>query len=78
MIGVTIMFCLTFKISPHAKLAALTVGVIMIFSQISPDQSPLVNASLRFGEVIVGSMMAVMIEWIWPYLLGNRKDTVNS
>ena len=74
MIGITILLCTSLKIRDHARLAALTVGVIMIFSTISPDQSPFVNASLRFGEVIVGSVVAVVIEWIWPYLAGMLED----
>jgi uncharacterized membrane protein YgaE (UPF0421/DUF939 family) len=77
MIGITILLCMSLKIRDHAKLAALTVGVIMIFSTISPDQSPFVNASLRFGEVIVGSVVAVTIEWIWPYLEGIIKHNKN-
>jgi len=77
MIGITILLCTSLKIRDHARLAALTVGVIMIFSTISPDQSPFVNASLRFGEVIVGSVVAVVIEWIWPYLTGRLEDNRN-
>lgn len=70
MIGITILLCMSLKIRDHAKLAGLTLGIIMIFSTISPDQSPFVKASLRFIKVIVGSVVAITIEWIWPYLEG--------
>ena len=54
MIGVTVLPCAAIWIPGHARPAALTVGVILVFSTLSPDARPVVNAGLRFTEVIIG------------------------
>jgi uncharacterized membrane protein YccC len=66
MVGVTVFICITFGIPDHARLAALTVGVIMVFASLNPDLNPVINAVLRFTEVLIGSVIAVILVWIWP------------
>ena len=65
-IGVTVLICMTLGIPDHARLAALTVGVIMVFASLNPDLNPVINAVLRFTEVLIGSVIAVILVWIWP------------
>jgi hypothetical protein len=59
MIDITVLLCKAIGIPGHARLAALTVGVILVFSTLSTDESPVVNAGLRFSGVIVGSVVAL-------------------
>lgn len=68
LIGVTVLICQGIGIPGHARLAALTVGVVMVVSGMNPEISPLVNAATRFIEVIIGSVVAVAVVWIWPYV----------
>lgn len=68
LIGLTVLICVLLGIPGHARLAALTAGVIMIVSALNPDIPPLVNAATRFFEVIVGSTVAVGVAWLWQYL----------
>jgi uncharacterized membrane protein YccC len=66
LIGLTILICHTLGVPGYARLAALTVAVVMVFSVVNPDIPPVVNAATRFFEVIIGSSVAVAIVWIWP------------
>lgn len=71
LIGLTVLVCQLLGIPGHARLAALTAGVIMVVSALNPDIPPLVNAGTRFFEVIIGSTVAVAVIWVWPYLFRN-------
>jgi len=51
----------------YAVPAALTVAVILIFSYLNPELSPLMNAGLRFSEIIIGSAIAILIVGLLPY-----------
>lgn len=68
LVGLTVMICQLLGFPGYARLAALTVGVVMVISAVNPDIPPLVNAATRFFEVIIGSSVAVLIIWVWPYL----------
>lgn len=68
-IGLTVLVCQELHVPGHARLAALTVGVIMAISLLNPDLNPIVNAGLRFSESIIGSAAAILLIAIWPYLL---------
>jgi uncharacterized membrane protein YccC len=68
LIGVTVLVCQGFGIPGHARLASLTVAVVMVVSAINPEISPLVNAAARFIEVIIGSLVAVAVVWVWPFV----------
>jgi uncharacterized membrane protein YgaE (UPF0421/DUF939 family) len=65
-IGITVLLCHTFRISDHARLAALTVAVIMVVSLADPRMNPLLNAGLRFGESCIGTGIAVLAVVLWP------------
>jgi uncharacterized membrane protein YccC len=67
MVGVTVLLCIGIGIRPYARFAALTVGVVMVFSTLNPELSPALNAGLRFIEVLIGSVVAIAIVWVWSY-----------
>ena len=79
LIGITVLICLFANLDAPARLAALTVGVVLVFSTLNPGLNPLANAGIRFIEVVTGSAVAVVIVWVWPYLSNHsgrwsRKD----
>jgi uncharacterized membrane protein YccC len=65
-IGVTVLLCQFIGIPDHARLAALTVAVIMVISSLHPEVNPVVNAVLRFIESCIGTALAVMMVLLWP------------
>jgi uncharacterized membrane protein YccC len=75
LIGLTVLICQGIGIPGHARLAALTVAVVMVVSGLNPAINPLVNASTRFIEVIIGSMVAVAVVWVWPYVTRPANST---
>jgi uncharacterized membrane protein YccC len=68
LVGLTVLVCQVLGIPGHARLAALTAGVVMVVSALNPDIPPVINAGTRFFEVIIGSTVAVAVVWIWPFL----------
>jgi uncharacterized membrane protein YgaE (UPF0421/DUF939 family) len=66
-IGFTVLICQALRVPDHARLAAITVGAIMVFSDLNPDVNPVVNAGLRFGEMLIGSTVAVLVVRLWPF-----------
>ena len=65
-VGVTVLLCQFIGIPDHARLAALTVAVILVISGLHPEYNPLLNALLRFLESAIGTVLAVMVVWLWP------------
>jgi uncharacterized membrane protein YccC len=65
-IGLTVLICHTFRVPDHARLAAITVAVIMVVSGADPRMNPLTNAALRFGESCIGTALAVLAVVVWP------------
>jgi len=68
LVGLTVLICQILGIPGHARLAALTAGVVMVVSAVNPDIPAFINAGTRFFEVIIGSTVAVAVIWVWPYL----------
>jgi uncharacterized membrane protein YgaE (UPF0421/DUF939 family) len=65
-IGITILLCLLLRIPDHARLAAITVAVVMVVSLLHPRMNPLINAGLRFAESCIGTALAVLAVLVWP------------
>ena len=65
-VGVTVLLCQLIGIPDHARLAALTVAVIMVISSLHPEYNPLLNALLRFMESAIGTVLAVLVVLLWP------------
>jgi uncharacterized membrane protein YccC len=63
---VTAMVCHGVRIPDHARLAAITVGVIMVTASLNPTLNPIQNAALRFSESCIGTALAVLAVFIWP------------
>jgi uncharacterized membrane protein YccC len=73
LIGITVLICQALGAPGHARLASLTVAVVMVISSVNPEISPVLNAATRFVEVIIGSVIAVAIVWVWPYVTRDTK-----
>ena len=65
-IFVAVLFCYVARIPSHARLAALTVAVIMVTASINPTLNPILNAVLRLSESFIGTTTAVIVVLIWP------------
>ena len=65
-VGVTVLLCQFIGIPDHARLAALTVAVIMVISSLHPEYHPFLNALLRFMESAIGTVLAVVVVLLWP------------
>ncbi|MFZ4566946.1 MAG: FUSC family protein [Prochlorococcaceae cyanobacterium] len=64
-IFVTVLLCMTVKIPGHARLAAITVIVVMVTSSLDPRLNPGLNALLRFAESCIGTAVAVALTQLW-------------
>jgi len=62
----TVLLCHAARIPDHARLAALTVAVIMVLSSVNQALSPILNAALRFAESCIGTALAVLVVLMWP------------
>ena len=62
----TVFLCHAARIPDHARLAALTVGVVMVLSSENPGLSPVVSAALRFVESCIGTGLAVLAVLVTP------------
>lgn len=65
-IFITVLICHAARIPDHARLASITVAVIMVVASMSPTLNPLQNAGLRFIESCIGTAMAILAILIWP------------
>ena len=65
-IGVTVLLCQFLGIPDNARLAALTVGVIMVISSLHPDINPVINALFRFVESLIGTGVALAVALLFP------------
>jgi uncharacterized membrane protein YccC len=62
----TVLVCHAAGAPDPARLAALTVALIMVVSSIDSTVSPITNAALRFAESCLGTAVAVLAVEIWP------------
>jgi uncharacterized membrane protein YgaE (UPF0421/DUF939 family) len=63
---VAVLLCHAVGLPDHARLASITVGLIMVISSAGTDLTPLGNAGLRFGESCLGAGLAVLVSLAWP------------
>jgi uncharacterized membrane protein YccC len=71
-IGATVLAGQATGAPDHARLAAITVAVIMVTSSVDPALSPALNAALRFGESCIGTAITVASVYAWPEALPAR------
>ncbi|MEI6030873.1 MAG: FUSC family protein [Synechococcaceae cyanobacterium ELA739] len=62
----TVLICHAFNVPSHARLAAITVIVIMVTASLAPALSPGLNSLLRFVESSIGTGVAVLEVLLWP------------
>ena len=67
LMGLSVFLCQTLDRPDYSLPAALTVAVILFFSHINPELSPVMNAGLRFSEVLIGSAVAILIVGLLPH-----------
>lgn len=60
-VGATVLLCQGLRVPDHARLASITVAVIMVISARNPGLDPKLNAALRFIESCIGAGIAVAI-----------------
>ena len=65
-IFITVLLCLAVNIPSHARLAAITVIVVMVTASLDPRLNPVVNALLRLAESCIGTGVAVLAVMLWP------------
>ncbi len=65
-IGLTVLLGQAMGAPTHARLAAITVAVIMATSHVNPALSPVLNAALRFAESCIGAGITVLAVHAWP------------
>ena len=65
-VGVTVLFCLAVGVPDHARLAAVTVVIILAVSVAAPSLSPVTNAVLRFLESCIGAGIAMLAVLLLP------------
>lgn len=61
LIGLVIFICQVMEWPDYSVSAGLTVGVILFFSQVNPELPHLLNIGLRFIEVLIGSITALLV-----------------
>ena len=59
-----------------ARLAALTVVLIMVTSNMHPQLDPIINAALRFSESCIGATIAVLIVLLFPGSIEETKEKI--
>ena len=65
-IGVTVLAGQALGAPDHARLAAITVAVVMVTAHADPTLSPWLDAALRFGESGIGTAVTVAAVHAWP------------
>ena len=70
----TVLICSAFHVPSHARLAAITVIVVMVTASLDEKLNPLLNALLRFLESCIGAGVALLAVWLWPSS-GSRRDS---
>jgi uncharacterized membrane protein YccC len=60
-----VLLCHAVRIPDDARLAALTVAVIMVTASLNPALNPIANAALRLLESSIGTAIAVLAIQVW-------------
>jgi uncharacterized membrane protein YccC len=69
-VGVTVLACQALDVPDHARLAAVTVVIVLAVSVADPTIRPALNALLRFFESCIGAGIATLAVYLSP---GARK-----
>jgi uncharacterized membrane protein YgaE (UPF0421/DUF939 family) len=66
MIGIVAAVCQATQLSGYIPGAAMNTGVILIFSSLNPELTPLMNSSLRLIEMGIGCGFAILVVRFFP------------
>jgi len=66
MILLVVSLCHATQFSGYSAGAAMNLAVILIFSSLNPEFSPLINSGLRLSEMAIGSLFAIIVAWLLP------------
>lgn len=58
------MICMLLNIYNDGRISTITLIIILLISQMTPDVNPLLNCGLRFFESAVGVMVGVGLVWV--------------
>jgi uncharacterized membrane protein YccC len=73
-VGVTVLFCQAARVPDHARLAAVTVVIVLAVSVAVPTMSPAENALLRFIESCIGAGIATVAVLLTPGSRARREE----
>lgn len=65
-VGVTVLIGEALGAPDHARLAAITVVIVMGTAVANPAVAPAVGAALRFTEACIGTAVAIGAVSLWP------------
>jgi uncharacterized membrane protein YccC len=65
-VGVTVLLCQALRVPDHARLASITVVIVLAVSVADPTIRPALNALLRFFESCIGAGIATLAVFLSP------------
>ena len=65
-VGLTVLAGQAAGAPDHARLAAITVAVVMITAKADPAAPPVLDAALRFAESCIGTAITAAAVFLWP------------
>ena len=66
MIFVVVSLCQVSQFSGYSPGAAMNLAVILVFSSINPELSPIMNSGLRLVEMAIGCGIAIIVARLLP------------
>jgi uncharacterized membrane protein YccC len=75
-VGVTVLLCQAIRVPDHARLASVTVVIVLAVSVADPDIAPVLNALLRFVESCIGAGIATLAVLLTPGARRRRPEEI--
>lgn len=70
MIVIVVSLCQATQLSGYSPGAAMNLGVVLVFSSINPELTPLMNSGLRLVEMGIGCGCAILLVRLIPGVPG--------
>jgi len=70
MIVIVVSICQATQLSGYSPGAAMNLGVVLVFSSINPELTPLMNSGLRLVEMGIGCGFAILLVRLIPGVTG--------
>jgi uncharacterized membrane protein YgaE (UPF0421/DUF939 family) len=68
MILIVVSLCYATQLSGYSPGAAMNLAVILIFSSINPELTPIMNSGLRLVEMAIGCSFAIIVARFLPVM----------